>query len=194
MRIFQLQPVLRLQPSYGRDLIRMASTTIDCLPKGNLINVKGQIMKDADIASLVQGKRVALYFGAGWCPMCRDLETKLPEYTKKFEESGKPVQLIYVSSDGSLPTQLERMEQLKIPMGISADDALSDELKLKYTVWSGREGKSNPVFAGKVRRGGIPAFVALDNVKGEELAYLDTESKSVSALSDWPLDDPSGIF
>jgi Thioredoxin-like len=41
------------------------------------------------------------------------------------------------------------------------------------------------------RRSGIPAFVVLDN-KGQEFCFLNTELDSISALADWPLDDPNG--
>jgi hypothetical protein len=41
------------------------------------------------------------------------------------------------------------------------------------------------------RRSGIPAFVVLDN-KGQEFCFLNTERDSITALADWPLDDPEG--
>jgi hypothetical protein len=41
------------------------------------------------------------------------------------------------------------------------------------------------------RRSGIPAFVVLDNM-GQEFCFLNTELESITALADWPLDDPRG--
>lgn len=170
------------------------SDSIETLPKGNLIDSKGNKLKDTEVDTLVQGKRVALYFGAGWCPMCRELEFMLPQYMNALEDSEQPIQLIYVSSDRSPEMQLDRMEKLDMKMGISVEDELSDKLKLKHRVWSGMEGQTNSAFTDKERRGGIPAFVVLNATNGEELMYLDTESKSVSGLSDWPLDEPTGVF
>lgn len=179
---------------YGSSSNSSTAKTIEVLPKKHLINVKGDSFQDSELESIVKGKRVAFYFGAGWCPMCRELEFMLPQYMNALEDSEQPIELIYVSSDRSLEMQLDRMEKLNMKMAISVEDKLSDELKLKYKVWSGMEGQMNKAFEGQTRRGGIPAFIVVDAEEGEELAYLDTESKSVSGLSDWPLDDEKGIF
>ena len=44
---------------------------------------------------------------------------------------------------------------------------------------------------GSGRRSGIPAVVVLDNAGGE-LAFLNMERDTISAMADWPLDDPQG--
>jgi len=44
---------------------------------------------------------------------------------------------------------------------------------------------------GSGRRSGIPAVVVLDN-NGGELCFLNMERDTISALADWPLDEPSG--
>jgi hypothetical protein len=44
---------------------------------------------------------------------------------------------------------------------------------------------------GSGRRSGIPAVVVLDNTGGE-LAFLNMERDTISAMADWPLDDPQG--
>lgn len=159
----------------------------------SLINSEGQsITSPEDIASLVQGHRVAFYFGAGWCPACRELEYMLPQYMKALGESEQHIRLIYVPSDMSLDFQLDRMQKmdclkLGVPFGKEAN-----QLKEKYGIWSGMEAKQFQDCKTK-RRSGVPAFVVLDT-QGQELMFLDTESQTIAALGDWPLDDPKGIF
>jgi thiol-disulfide isomerase/thioredoxin len=157
----------------------------------SLLNAKGESYETAeDIAPLVQGHRVGLYFGAGWCPACRDLEFMLPQYMDALCESGQKIRLIYVSSDTSLEFQLDRMTKLNLDLGVSTEAA--KKLKEKYGIWSGRESKDFQ--EGKItRRSGVPAFVVLDT-EGGELKYLNTEAETIQAMADWPLDDPKGVF
>lgn len=54
-----------------------------------------------NLPSMARGKRVALYFTAGWCPMCLDFEPALEKYRAAAEESGNPVLCVMVSSDRS---------------------------------------------------------------------------------------------
>lgn len=164
----------------------------DALMDLELINERGEPYQTPEaVAPLVQGQRVGLYFGAGWCPMCRELEFMLPQYSKALEESAQPIQLIYVSSDASLEFQLDRMAKLGLQMGVPPK--VGQKLKAQYGIWSGRE---SPDFSdcGTTRRSGVPAFIVLDTKKGEELKFLDAESQTIAALADWPLDDPLGIF
>ena len=69
-------------------------------------------MAEADLLSSIirtkqkktdfKGKRVGLYFAAGWCPMCTSFEPSLAQFveaTRSPESNAPPVQLIYVSSD-----------------------------------------------------------------------------------------------
>ena len=71
-----------------------------------------ETMAEADLLSCIvrtkqkktdfKGKRVGLYFAAGWCPMCTSFEPSLVQFveaTRSPESNAPPVQLIYVSSD-----------------------------------------------------------------------------------------------
>jgi hypothetical protein len=143
-----------------------------------------------EIAPLVQGKRVALYFAAGWCHMCREFEFMLPQYTKALMESAQPIQFIYVSSDTSLEFQLDRMSKLGMTLGVPPP--VAQKLKALYGIWAGREAR-NFVDCGTMRRSGVPALIVLDT-QGNELTFLNVESETIAAMADWPLDDPRGIF
>jgi len=169
-----------------------------------------------EIATMVQGKRVALYFAAGWCPMCREFEFMVPQYMKALEESAQPIEFIYVSSDMNLEFQFDRMKKLNIPLGVLPSQAKL--LKAKFGIWSGRESNqflqpststtqlskeditttttsttTAAIPAQRKRRSGVPALIVLDTT-GEELTFLNVESETIAAMADWPLDDPKGIF
>ena len=71
-------------------------------------------MAEADLLSCIvrtkqkktdfKGKRVGLYFAAGWCPMCTSFEPSLLEFraaAASGESGASPVALVLVSSDGN---------------------------------------------------------------------------------------------
>eukprot|EP00980_Cylindrotheca_fusiformis_P002832 scaffold672_cov126-Cylindrotheca_fusiformis.AAC.33 len=132
-------------------------------------------------------KRVALYFAAGWCPMCTSFEPPLLQFREASEQSGKPVELIYVSSDRKEEDATKRASQLDM-MTVPFGDK-SSALKQKYKIWAGSEA----VQFGFGRRSGVPAIVVLDQ-KGEELAFVPAESQGPKSLSAWPINDEAGIW
>lgn len=74
----------------------MSASTIDLqsLLAGN-VQLKGA---DFDVASL-QGKVVALYFSAHWCPPCRAFTPSLVKAYDAAKAAGVDFELIFVSSD-----------------------------------------------------------------------------------------------
>lgn len=149
-----------------------------------LLDTSGTEISSADTA--LQNKRVALYFAAGWCPMCTSFEPALVQFRQAAQDSGKPVELVYVSSDRSAEDQAKRAANLGMK-SVPYDQA--DDYKRKFKIWSGSEA----VKLGFGRRSGVPALVVLDK-SGDEIAFLAAESKGAKALSDWPLDDANGIW
>lgn len=134
----------------------------------------------------LQNKRLALYFAAGWCPMCTSFEPALLQFRQAAEDSGNPIELIYVSSDRSEAEQAQRaggMDMWSVPFH------QTKEIKQKYKVWAGAE----VLKLGLGRRSGVPALVVLDN-SGEEMAFVAAESQGVRALETWPLDEERGIW
>jgi nucleoredoxin len=104
-----------------------------------LIDAQGNVVDSAEtLGRLVENKRVALYFAAGWCPDCRDLDFILPQYRKALNESNQPIQLIYVPSDNTLEEQLRRMQELELDLGVPIGEA-ADTLKKQYGVWPDAE-------------------------------------------------------
>ena len=134
----------------------------------------------ADLPSRLAGKRVGMYFSAGWCPMCTRFEPSLLAFREKCEEAGKPIELIYVPSDGSAADAAKRAVGLGM-MSVPYEHA--DSLKTQHTVWSGRESSK----LGNRRRSGVPAIVVL-SPEGEELSFVDAESRGPQSLAKWDLD------
>merc|ERR1712224_345175 len=49
--------------------------------------------------SSLDGKVLAIYFSAHWCPPCRGFTPQLAEQYKKMQEAGLPIEVLFVSSD-----------------------------------------------------------------------------------------------
>ena len=145
-------------------------------------------MSSDKASELLNGKRVAYYFAAGWCPMCTSFEPSLLQFRQAAKDSDKDLELIYVPSDRSAENAAKRsaaFQMLSVPFG---DDA--DQLKRDFNIWAGSESLK----FGFKRRSGVPALVVLDGKKGEEMAFLAAESQGVNALKTWPLDDEKGVW
>ena len=146
------------------------------------------VLQDDVLSDKLKGKRVALYFAAGWCPMCTSFEPSLLQFREAAVSSGKDMEIIYVPSDRSEADVIKRtkaMNMISVPFGEKAD-----EMKKKHKVWAGAEtGK-----LGTGRRSGVPALVVLDAKSGEEMAFLPAESEGTKALSSWPLDNEDGVW
>ena len=82
-------------------------------------------MAEADLLSCIvrtkqkktdfKGKRVGLYFAAGWCPMCTSFEPSLLAFrdsTASVESAAAPVALVLVSSDGNAEAARTRAKAL----------------------------------------------------------------------------------
>lgn len=154
-----------------------ASTAADAsgsVSLGAFLDSKGQ---EVSVGEAFRGKSVALYFAGEWCPMCTAFTPQLTSFLEKNTDKAA----VLVSSDftkegfevhrGHLPESM-----LAVPYGTETQDAL----KRKFRLWGGKE---KPTF-GDGRRGGIPALVVI-NPEGEEVKYLDAESKGAAALEEW---------
>jgi len=136
-----------------------------------LVDAEGNVIESAEaIASLVANQRVALYFGAGWCKDCTNLEFMLAQYRSALAGSDQPIQLIYVPCDQSPEDQFSQMQKLglevAVPMGETAD-----ALKQQYGVWPDVDIER---FGGISREiaieGGTETVVAVKGSEGEEVA------------------------
>ena len=140
----------------------------------------GSPLSEAAVGERLTGKRVGLYFTAGWCPMCTRFEPPLLQFREACQQSGKPIELIYVSSDENPEVQRKRALQLDM-LQVAHDSAQS--LKKQFGVWAGKEC----ITFGLRRRSGVPAIVVLDT-ELNEATFLDAEGCGVQALENWPLE------
>ncbi|MBR4252256.1 MAG: redoxin family protein [Kiritimatiellae bacterium] len=72
----------------------------------DLLTAKG---KKADLADL-NGKTIALYFSASWCPPCRAFTPRLVDLAEKLQSEGKPFEIVLVGRDQTRQKALDYME------------------------------------------------------------------------------------
>lgn len=152
----------------------------------SLLDTNGEELSGDTLRSKLANKRVALYFAAGWCPMCTAFEPALIKFQKDAEEQGTPMEIVYVSSDRSSADQANRASSMNM-MSVRFEQAA--DFKRKYNIWAGSESAK----FGVGRRSGVPAIVVLDK-NAEEMAFVAAESQGVKSLGTWPLQDESGIW
>ena len=172
--------------SISHTAIMASKEALSSLPPLNQSD--GSAINKDKLSDIFKGKRVALYFAAGWCPMCTRFEPSLMKFQSAAASNGKDVEIIYVPSDQNKDAVIKRtieMKMMSVPFGEKAD-----EIKTKYKIWSGSEcGK-----LGTDRRSGVPALVVLESKNGGELAFLDAESRGAGALGSWPLEDNGCVW
>jgi len=142
------------------------------------MNSSADLLGPLGEGKLSGGKRVALYFGASWCPMCRRFEPSMITFREAAELAGKPIELIYVPSEGNENDAKASAKRLGMPL-VSQEKAA--ELKSQFRVWSGREAWE----FGTDRRSGVPALVVLGDENLEEIQFLPAEAKGSKVLSEW---------
>ena len=60
-------------------------------------------------ASALEGKVLALYFSAHWCPPCRQFTPVLKDFYDEVVASGANFEIVFISSDRSAEEQLSYM-------------------------------------------------------------------------------------
>lgn len=120
----------------------------------------------------LQGKVVALYFSAHWCPPCRGFTPQLAAAYEMANEEAKRFEVVFVSSDDSAQAQAAYMEEmhgdwLRVPF----DSPLRDALKQRYGCYGAKE---QPLWPTVTRRSGIPSLVVV-GPDGAELEFGGTD-------------------
>jgi nucleoredoxin len=77
-----------------------------------LVNAKGEKVN----RSTLEGKKVCIYFSAHWCPPCRGFTPTLVEfYQEVATNQGKPLEIVFVSSDRDEAAMSEYMQETNMP-------------------------------------------------------------------------------
>jgi nucleoredoxin len=132
----------------------------------SLLTAKG---KPADLASL-NGKTIALYFSASWCPPCRAFSPILVDVADDLRKSGKPFELVLVGCDQSEEKALAYMAAHKmggflVPPEADANRALCNRYGVR----------------------GIPALVVVDS----SARTIDSSARSTVQSAH---DDPDAVW
>ena len=184
-----------------------ALSAVARLPKLPLSAVPGTSLSTMELEQRLTGKSVALYFGAAWCPACRNFLPQLNQWYTTCKEADVPVELVFVTSDRSEADFKKHCEAMAgwlfVPF---ADHATADELKRHCGVWAGVESMRlgvqgrcvtthgncvmlpvDGLFRVPRRRSGVPALAVLAQ-DGTLLHHLNAETEGVRCLAAW---DPS---
>jgi nucleoredoxin len=151
----------------------------DCIFDG--ANLRDQHGKKVT-CGMLSGKTVALYFAGEWCPLCRRFT---PALKKFYKEHGDNVEIIFISSDDSREEAENHYRHQTSSastswLALAYDDPLTETLKRKHRVWSGREVET----FGRQRRAGVPSIVVIGS-EGNEQNFIQGERFGAAALHEW---------
>eukprot|EP01088_Endostelium_zonatum_P000771 TRINITY_DN11023_c0_g1_i1.p1 TRINITY_DN11023_c0_g1~~TRINITY_DN11023_c0_g1_i1.p1 ORF type:complete len:161 (-),score=51.89 TRINITY_DN11023_c0_g1_i1:101-538(-) len=133
-----------------------------------LVNAKNESVS----VDTLKDKYIGLYFSAHWCPPCRGFTPKLVEFYNNITSSGKPFEIVFVSSDKSPKQMFEYMNDKNAPMpwlAVPHGDDRVDQLSDKFEV------------------AGIPKLVVLspDGKVKSPTAREQISSKGTAAWDAW---------
>jgi len=136
----------------------------------------------------LNGKIVVLFFSSEWCPACKRFLPTLKTLYETAEEEGKPLEIVYVSSDRSAQQKTQYFKSHGGWLSVAFDDEPArNALKARYGCFAGAESGS---FPGTKRRAGIPSIVVI-GPNGEERVHMDCDpsteinQKGEGVLDDW---------
>ena len=122
-------------------------------------------------ANALEGKTVLVYFSAHWCPPCRRFTPELVKVYDEWKAQGKPVELVFVSSDQDAEAMKGYMTEMKMKwLAVPFEDRARAEALAKR--WSVR---------------GIPslAVVSPEGVTLTQNGVAEVYEKKAAALDAW---------
>jgi nucleoredoxin len=114
---------------------------LDALFGSDLLTDKGEPAP----AGALEGKTVAIYFSASWCPPCRAFSPRLVDIADKLRDGGKPFELVLVGCDQTKQKSIDYMS--------------SHDMK-GYLI--APEADANKSLSKRYRVSGIPYLVVVD--------------------------------
>jgi len=73
--------------------------TLSQILQGPVKAKDGDALVDKDLQSMIEGKILAIYFSAHWCPPCKAFTPELAKTYTKLKEAGKNFEILFASSD-----------------------------------------------------------------------------------------------
>ncbi|RLN62562.1 hypothetical protein BBJ29_005201 [Phytophthora kernoviae] len=145
-----------------------------------LHNAQGEAIQGEQLSQ--DGKVLALYFAADWCPDCRNFQPALNSFYKAAKDQ---VDVVFIGSDASATDQLAHFKDKQGPWWmVPFEGETRTLLKRKFGVCAGAEVRAlNPI----VRKGGIPTLVVIrpDGEIVDFEAADKIEREGIKALAKW---------
>ncbi|CAH0473618.1 unnamed protein product [Peronospora belbahrii] len=145
-----------------------------------LTNARGETIQGETLGQ--NGKVLAVYFAADWCPDCRAFQPVLNEF---YEKTGNDFDVVFVGSDASAEDQLAHFRDKQGPWWmVPYENEMRSHLKRMFGVCASAEvSELNPI----TRKGGIPTLVVIrrDGEVVDFHAAEKVEQVGVKALSEW---------
>ncbi|RLN91416.1 hypothetical protein BBJ28_00006105 [Nothophytophthora sp. Chile5] len=148
-----------------------------------LVNAQGDAIQGEELGQ--DGKALALYFAADWCPDCRGFQPALNSFYKAANASREQLDVVFIGSDASAADQLAHFKDKQGPWWmVPFEGDVRTQLKRKYGVCAGAEVRAlQPI----KRKGGIPTLVVIrpDGEVVDFQAADKVERDGVKALAKW---------
>ncbi|OWZ22313.1 hypothetical protein PHMEG_0003005 [Phytophthora megakarya] len=145
-----------------------------------LSNAQGESVQGERLGQ--DGKVLALYFAADWCPDCRAFQPALNSF---YQDAGGDVDVVFVGSDASAKDQLAHLKDKQGSWWmVPFDGETRTQLKRKFGVCAGAEVRTlSPI----TRKGGIPTLVVIrpDGKVVDFDAADKVERDGIKALAKW---------
>ncbi|KAG7388745.1 hypothetical protein PHYBOEH_007698 [Phytophthora boehmeriae] len=145
-----------------------------------LHNAQGEAIQGERLGQ--DGKALALYFAADWCPDCRAFQPTLNSF---YAEAQSQLDVVFVGSDASAADQLAHLKDKQGPWWMAPFEGETRTLlKRKYGVCAGSEVRAlSPI----TRKGGIPTLVVIrpDGQVVDFDAAERVQKDGAKALAQW---------
>lgn len=108
----------------------VAPTSLQDLFGNTLVNAEWD---DVSISTIEGTAIVAIYFAAGWCPVCEEFTPYLVDAYEELETAGRSFEVVYVSFDDAPEDMLDYMREAEMPwLAVPYGSVVEAALKSRY--------------------------------------------------------------
>ena len=80
---------------------------MDILEGASFVNNQGE-----EVAAVLEGQIVGLYFSASWCPPCRQFTPLLRDFHEELQNRKAPFEVVFITLDKSENDMMEYMQTM----------------------------------------------------------------------------------